>query len=253
MKSDHLLLPFADPTLDSLLRNTGSGRCSPAKTLWRPGYVENRMRRRRLGIHVRLLMIHLSIFRSSSPVVPVGRWLAKLAASPARVPPLIDPRRARAQRPADGWILRAVALVLLLLAPAPGPARPNVLRIPFRNVDSMILVHGKVNGNDATFLLDTGSNRTIVDGKVYGYVQFELQRTRRNDLGPGVRGQSVRLTADVEIANHLWISQSVSVMNLDELAKVLGLRFDGLIGQDLLRQFRSVRIDYRAHVIELEQ
>jgi hypothetical protein len=29
--------------------------------------------------------------------------------------------------------------------------------------------------------------------------------------------------------------------------------FDGLLGQDFLRQFGSVRIDYRAHVIELQE
>jgi hypothetical protein len=31
------------------------------------------------------------------------------------------------------------------------------------------------------------------------------------------------------------------------------MAFEGLLGQDMLRQFRSVRIDYRAHVIELQE
>lgn len=29
--------------------------------------------------------------------------------------------------------------------------------------------------------------------------------------------------------------------------------FDGLLGQDILRQFTSVRINYRTHLIELEK
>ena len=42
-------------------------------------------------------------------------------------------------------------------------------------------------------------------------------------------------------------------MNLGDLPERLGAPFDGLLGQDILRQFRSVRINYRAHVIELEK
>jgi hypothetical protein len=56
----------------------------------------------------------------------------------------------------------------------------------------------------------------------------------------------------VEIAHQFMFSQSVSVMNLEELSKRFQIPFDGLLGQDILSQFRSVRIDYKAHVIELE-
>ena len=50
----------------------------------------------------------------------------------------------------------------------------------------------------------------------------------------------------------MWAGQRVAIMNLDGLSQVLGIHFDGLLGQDVLREFHSVRIDYRAHVIELE-
>jgi len=50
------------------------------------------------------------------------------------------------------------------------------------------------------------------------------------------------------------VSQRVAVMNLDELSDILGVRhIDGLIGEDILRDFRSIRIDYHARVIELEE
>ncbi len=42
-------------------------------------------------------------------------------------------------------------------------------------------------------------------------------------------------------------------MNLEELSKSFRIQFDGLLGQDILNQFRSVRIDYKNHVIELER
>jgi hypothetical protein len=42
-------------------------------------------------------------------------------------------------------------------------------------------------------------------------------------------------------------------MNLGDLPQRVGVPFDGLLGQDILRQFRSVRIDYKKHMIELEK
>lgn len=43
----------------------------------------------------------------------------------------------------------------------------------------------------------------------------------------------------------LWAAQPVSVMNLEDLKQELGVNFDGLLGEDLLREFRSVRINYK--------
>jgi hypothetical protein len=42
-------------------------------------------------------------------------------------------------------------------------------------------------------------------------------------------------------------------MNFNGLSDVLGADFDGLLGEDVLREFHSVHIDYRNHQIELEQ
>ena len=148
---------------------------------------------------------------------------------------------------------RALVLVFLLLVPLPNRAHPQVATIPFRTAQTFILVQAKVNGNPATLMLDTGSNRTIVSIKIYGTAQFNLKRIRQNPNGPGHVGESLRLTADVALANHLWADQPVSVMNLEDLKQELGVSFDGLLGEDLLREFHSVRINYKAHVIELEQ
>jgi hypothetical protein len=143
--------------------------------------------------------------------------------------------------------------LLLLLVPLPNPAHSGIVRIPFHTEQSLIVVEGKVNGNAGTFLLDTGANRTIVSTRIYGNVSFELQRLPRRQQGPGLVGYSLRRSADVELGEHVWTAQQVSVMDLDELKQMLHMDFDGLLGQDILRQFRSVRIDYHAHLIELEE
>jgi hypothetical protein len=137
--------------------------------------------------------------------------------------------------------------------PLPNPAHSGTVRIPFRTVQSLIVVEGKVNSSPATFLLDTGANRTIVSTKIYGDVRFELQRMPPRPTGPGLVGYSLRRSVDVQLGDRVWTAQQVSVMDLDELKQMLHMDFDGLLGQDMLRQFRSVRIDYRAHVIELQE
>jgi hypothetical protein len=149
--------------------------------------------------------------------------------------------------------MRALTLVLLLLMPWPSPAHPGMVRIPFHTVQSLIVVEGKVNGNPAILLLDTGANRTIVSAKIYGSVRFDLQRMPRRPGAAGFAGYSLRRAADVGLGENTWTAQQVSVMDLDELKQMLHMDFDGLLGQDFLRQFRSVRIDYRAHVIELQE
>jgi aspartyl protease len=148
---------------------------------------------------------------------------------------------------------RILALALLCLTPSANIAQPDVIAVPFRSAESMILVEARVNDNRVALLLDTGANNTIVSPKAYGSLQFKLRGIHNNDTGPGVRGDAVQLRANVALANRVWVSQAVYVMNVDELTRRFGAPVDGLLGQDLLREFRSVRINYKAHVIELEQ
>jgi hypothetical protein len=157
--------------------------------------------------------------------------------------------RAQRRRP----LARVLTLFLLLLIPLTNPAHSGTVKIPFRTVQSLIVVEGKVNGNPAILLLDTGANRTIISARSYGNARFDLQRAPRRNGGAGFNGYSLRRLADVELAENVWTAQQVSVMDLDELKQMLRMDFDGLLGQDFLRQFRSVRIDYRAHIIELQE
>lgn len=152
-----------------------------------------------------------------------------------------------------GSCFRLLVLALLCFTPSANIAHPDVIIIPFRSAESMILVEARVNDNRVALLLDTGANNTIVSPKAYGSLQFRLRGIHSNDTGPGLRGDTVRLRANVALANRVWVSQPVYVMNVDELTRRFGAPVDGLLGQDLLREFHSVRINYKARVIELEQ
>ena len=108
-----------------------------------------------------------------------------------------------------------------------------------------------MNGHSATLLFDTGANDTIINAKLCGNVSApSLEQTSR---GPGFVGHALRLRVDFEIGGRFLFSQPMSVMSLGDLPQRVGAPFDGLLGQDILREFRSVRINYRARVIELEK
>lgn len=148
---------------------------------------------------------------------------------------------------------RVLVLALLCFTPSANIARPEVITIPFRSAETMILVEARVNDNRVALLLDTGANNTIVSPKAYGDLAFHLHSIHKNDRGPGMRGDAVLLRANLVLANRVWSSQPVYVMNVDELTRRFGAPVDGLLGQDVLREFHSVRINYKAKVIELEQ
>lgn len=140
--------------------------------------------------------------------------------------------------------------LLLLLTPFRVLPHPRIVIVPFRSVDSFILVDAKIDGTPVRLLVDTGANKTILNAKSFSNVEMNV--TRPVNRGAGIVGNALRLRVDLEIANEFMFSQHVSVMDLEELSRRFGIQFDGLLGQDILNQFRSVRIDYKRHVIELE-
>ncbi len=157
---------------------------------------------------------------------------------------------ARTYRGSGGF--RMLVLALLCFIPSYNSAHSEIVTVPFRTAESMILVEARVNDNRVMLVLDTGANNTIVSPRAYGSLQFKLRGMHNNETGPGLRGDAVRLRANVALSNRVWVSQPVYVMNVDELTRRFGSPVDGLLGQDLLREFHAVRINYKSHVIELE-
>jgi hypothetical protein len=118
-------------------------------------------------------------------------------------------------------------LLFTSLANAQAPSK--AFRVPFHTARSLILVSVTVDGTPKTLIFDTGAERTLVnsrDGNVERRVTFVL--------------------GSKAIGNFPIILTDLSGMNMEKVGA------DGVLGEDVLRGFKAVHIDFHAGMIELE-
>jgi Aspartyl protease len=146
----------------------------------------------------------------------------------------------------------AAAAAVLTLA-MPPCLRAGELEVPFEvePSQSAILVRGFANGKPVALILDTGATRTILSRDLLPGAA-PLAASRFSGDGPGLAARGRYALADLELGGRAWRGRTVVAMNLDEVSKAYRIRIDGLLGQDLLREFSRVTIDYRARRLRLE-
>lgn len=141
-----------------------------------------------------------------------------------------------------------VAFVQVLLLT--GAIIASDLEVPFEldSSQGLILVRGLANRASALLLLDTGASRTILRSELVGSGD-KLLPSRFSDGGPGLHARGRWREATLQLGQKVWRNRSVVAMNFDEVSRAYGRTIDGLIGQDLLREFDRVTIDFRARKI----
>ncbi len=135
------------------------------------------------------------------------------------------------------------------------PALASDLQLPFRSspCHQAILVEGRVNGKVVLFILDTGAARTVLSNEVADVQPLELTLSRFSQSGPGFQGEATLREATLKLGQHTWYDRPVVVMNLEKVREVYGVKVDGLLGQDILREFSSVLIDFKKRRIVLSR
>ena len=98
----------------------------------------------------------------------------------------------------------------------------------------MILLDAQVNGKPVVLVLDTGAVQTQMDKRVM---------MRHEDFAV--------LYVDLKISTYHHNEYRVLATDLRPILK--GIPADGILGEDWLRSFRAVRIDYKENVIEFEK
>jgi predicted aspartyl protease len=153
-----------------------------------------------------------------------------------------------------GYSMRRFTVLLLitivtaaLFAEAPCPA--DVKAIPFHNVSKhQMIVEVSINHSGPyQFLLDTGTQMTVVDRSLAQ--DLRLVTTGNADVaGVSFRGEAMFARLDtLAVGDHVSTNQGVLVYNMKAL-QAAGFAIRGLLGEDFLSRF-DVLIDNKHHVL----
>jgi hypothetical protein len=145
-------------------------------------------------------------------------------------------------------LLHVFCTFFLLSIPCLAQQSAKTYRLPFHSVNGLILLDATVNNKPAMLLLDTGAQYAMVDKHAIGLV-VNLHSAEMS--AHGVRGEYVRHHATIDLAGFRW-ERNVMVVDLSQIEKAFGAHIDGYVGEDLLREFSAVRIDYKAQTVTLE-
>lgn len=121
-----------------------------------------------------------------------------------------------------------------------------------------LIVDGKINGQDASFLIDTGASRTVFDSSWIQmlYPVEALAGNEKMSVGLGTSTMpSFVATIDSISFGQITIKDyqavALDLSHLLETYKILGLPVVvGVLGSDLLRQFNAV-IDFGKKQLKL--
>ena len=127
----------------------------------------------------------------------------------------------------------------------------NSIEIPFTKAGNLIAVKVVLDGEEKTFLLDSGAPRVILNTK---YTQSNNANRTSISSARGVNGNISGM--DIHHVNNLNFygiqlnNQEVITVDLSHLEEDLGIAIHGLIGYDILKDY-DVLFDYEAKKITL--
>ena len=128
-------------------------------------------------------------------------------------------------------------------------------------LDNQPIIKGQINGRRAYFLVDTGSDITmlnLMDAKKYG---FKISKSRLNGyVVSGLQSQIkdfVLHTCTTELLlGETRIKRNYKVFDLSHIIESIrvdtGIRINGIIGSDLMKRYHFL-IDYQAKEIRLNK
>jgi len=144
-------------------------------------------------------------------------------------------------------VKRLVALALVASTAAWGHGRRAVkIEVPFETARGLVIVHAVMAGRPGDFLLDTGAEMTLADRRFLGL--------KVKDAAPradGVTAAGAANVGDLCISDHCFGKRQVGLVDFEGFSKLLGRRISGTVGQDVLREFDSINIDYKRGIVTL--
>ena len=146
--------------------------------------------------------------------------------------------------------LFAILAMILLGVLLASPAGAQTLTVPLNIDGPRIFVKVLVNDRHARLLLDTGAGMTLV-GPQFAKGTTELQRVNIEQQA-GISRASIRRLS-VTLGELTLKDLVVGVLDMTDVNRRTGTSMDGMLGEDVLCRFRSVRINFKDKTLELER
>lgn len=177
----------------------------------------------------------------------------RIATEPKFIPKQIRPACWRyGQLRALGWIWLFFEPTRIELLQCQEALAAERLSVPFTstygNVNvPLLLVQATVNGRPATLIFDTGAQfLTITPELAEGLPPLGTVE----HIGLGVKTESIRVTVQIKLGGVTFPHCAAETQDLSGLSSGLGVKIDGLIGESVLSQFKSITIDYTNHTVD---
>jgi hypothetical protein len=139
-------------------------------------------------------------------------------------------------------------------ATAPRPPSAETYTLHFKIANSLVLIEAVINRQPARLIFDTGSTKTILSTEILGINPAAIARRQRQQFPYGVEPDHAIENRVSFVLDRLEIAGTlVLAADLAEVSRRLQMRCDGIIGQDVLSLFNSIRIDYRSNILQLEK
>ena len=147
-------------------------------------------------------------------------------------------------------LLAVAGLSSPTVAQEPAPVvRHGEHRIPVSFRDGAVYVHGNVNGNRATLLLDTGAALTTLSFKLVPEVDSGSKITVNIARGSvsAFRIPVGLVLGDSKLKDEHYSFRQIAVVGDFKFGEA-----DGVVGLDVLSSFKSVTLDFKHSVLILE-
>ena len=125
----------------------------------------------------------------------------------------------------------------------------ETITVPLTIEGGRIFVAVRINEKTARMLVDTGAGITVVEAK-FARGTAELQRL--NIVQQAGDSQASIRHLNITLGSLTFKDQFVGVLDMNDVSNRTGTRIDGLLGEDILGGFRSMRINFKDQILELE-
>lgn len=147
------------------------------------------------------------------------------------------------------FVLVAATLSLIAVSPQQTSAQgrdpsPDGVPIELSRRFGMILVKAEVDDRPAILVIDTGSSHTILSKKLCSQT-LNLQPAPNASKGSGWVGNGSWIKASVKLGDAVWRDHKFLAMDdFPDISATLGQTVDGIVGEDILQEFKTIQIDF---------